>query len=77
MSPLFAATFSKFAKAVGEGNYGYTTWTFWPPATEDALIHGMEQVWLKQISSEDYLKTLQATFAKEMADGKVPEIAAR
>jgi raffinose/stachyose/melibiose transport system substrate-binding protein len=37
----------------------------------------MEQVWLKQISSEDYLKTLQVTFAKEMADGKVPEIAAR
>jgi raffinose/stachyose/melibiose transport system substrate-binding protein len=77
VSPLFAATFSNFAKAVGDGNYGYTTWTFWPPATEDYLIHGMEQVWLKQISSEDYLKTMQATFAKEMADGKVPEIAAR
>ena len=53
------------------------TTTFWPPATEDYLIHGMEQVWLKQISSEDYLKIMQATFAKEMADGKVPEIAAR
>ena len=65
------------AKAAGDGNYGYTTWTFWPPATEDYLIHGMEQVWLKQISSEDYLKIMQATFAKEMADGKVPEIAAR
>jgi raffinose/stachyose/melibiose transport system substrate-binding protein len=77
VSPLFAATFSNFAKAVGDGHYGYTTWTFWPPATEDYLIHGMEQVWLKQISSEDYLKTMQATFAKEMADGKVPEIAAR
>ena len=77
VSPLFAATFANFARAVGHGAYGYTTWTFWPPATEDYLIHGIEQVWLKQISSEDYLKTMQATFAKEMADGKVPEIAAR
>ena len=50
VSPLFAATFARFAKGVAEGNYGYTTWTFWPPATEDYLIHGMEQVWLKQIS---------------------------
>ncbi len=77
MSPLFAATFARFAKGVAEGNYGYTTWTYWPPATEDVLIHGMEQVWLKQISTEDYLKKMQATFAQEMAEGKVPEIAPR
>ena len=35
VSPLFAATFARFAKGVADGNYGYTTWTFWPPATED------------------------------------------
>jgi raffinose/stachyose/melibiose transport system substrate-binding protein len=77
VSPLFAITFGRFAKGVAEGNYGYTTWTFWPPATEDYLIHGMEQVWLKQITTEDYLKKMQATFAQEMAEGKVPEIAPR
>ncbi len=77
VSPLFATTFANFAKAVGEGNYGYTTWTFWPPATEDYLIHGIEQVWLGQISTEDYLKKMQEIFAKELAEGKVPPPAPR
>ena len=77
VSPLFATTVTTFSKAVAQGNYGYTTWTFWPPATEDYLIHGIEQVWLNQISTEDYLKKMQEIFAKEMADGKVPPIAAR
>jgi raffinose/stachyose/melibiose transport system substrate-binding protein len=77
VSPLFAATVTSFAKAVAQGNYGYTTWTFWPPATEDYLIHGIEQVWLGQISTEDYLKKMEEVFAKEMADGKAPPLAAR
>ena len=77
MSPLFATTFASFAKAVGQGAYGYTTWTFWPPATEDYLIHGIEQVWLGQISTEDYLKKMEDIFAKELADGKVPPPAPR
>jgi raffinose/stachyose/melibiose transport system substrate-binding protein len=77
VSPIFAKTFSAFAKAVGEGNYGYTTWTFWPPATEDYLIHGIEQVWLGQITTADYLKKMQDIFAKELAEGKVPPPAPR
>jgi raffinose/stachyose/melibiose transport system substrate-binding protein len=77
VSPLFATTFTSLSKAVGQGNFGYTTWTFWPPATEDYLIHGIEQVWLGQISTEDYLKKMQEIFAKEMAEGKVPPLAAR
>ena len=77
VSPLFATTFTSLSRAVGQGNFGYTTWTFWPPATEDYLIHGIEQVWLGQISTEDYLKKMQEIFAKEMAEGKVPPLAAR
>jgi raffinose/stachyose/melibiose transport system substrate-binding protein len=77
VSPLFATTFASFAKAVGQGAYGYTTWTFWPPATEDYLIHGIEQVWLGQISTEDYLKKMEDIFAKELKDGKVPPPAPR
>jgi len=77
VSPIFAATFTAFSKAVAQGNYGYTTWTFWPPATEDYLIHGIEQVWLGQISTTDYLAKMQEIFAKEMSEGKVPPPAAR
>ncbi|MBV8417899.1 MAG: extracellular solute-binding protein [Verrucomicrobia bacterium] len=77
VSPIFAKTFTAFSNAVAQGNYGYTTWTFWPPATEDYLIHGIEQVWLGQISTADYLKKMQEIFAKELADGKVPPPAPR
>lgn len=72
VSPLFATTVTSFSKAVAQGNFGYTTWTFWPPATEDYLIHGIEQVWFGQISSDDYLKKVQEIFARELAEGKVP-----
>ena len=37
----------------------------------------MEQVWLGQISTEDYLKKMQEIFAKELAEGKVPPPASR
>ena len=77
VSPLFAHTFANFAKAVAAGDYGYTTWTFWPPATEDYLIHGIEQVWLGQVTTEAYLAKTQEIFAKELADGKVPPPAPR
>jgi raffinose/stachyose/melibiose transport system substrate-binding protein len=77
VSPIFAKTFTAFSKAVAQGDYGYTTWTFWPPATEDYLIHGIEQVWLGQISTADYLKKMQEIFAKELAEGKVPPPAPR
>jgi raffinose/stachyose/melibiose transport system substrate-binding protein len=77
VSPLFAATVSGFAKGVQDGHYGYTTWTYWPPATEDYLIRGIEQVWLNKITVAQYLQTMQDTFAKELKDGKVPPLAAR
>ena len=77
VSPLFASTVTSFSKAVAAGHYGYTTWTYWPPATEDYLIRGIEQVWLNQVTVKDYLAKMQDAFAKEMKDGKVPPIAAR
>ena len=77
VSPLFAATVSGFAKGVQDGHYGYTTWTYWPPATEDYLIRGIEQVWLNKITVAQYLQTMQDTFAKELKEGKVPPLAPR
>ncbi len=77
VSPLFAEIVSNFSKAVAAGSYGYTTWTYWPPATGEYLIRGIEQVWLNQVSVKDYLAKMQDIFAKEMKDGKVPQIASR
>jgi raffinose/stachyose/melibiose transport system substrate-binding protein len=75
--PLYTEVMKNLSTAVGAGQYGYTTWTFLPPATDTYLVSGMEEVWLKKISSKDYLKKLDETFQQEKAAGKVPAVPKR
>jgi raffinose/stachyose/melibiose transport system substrate-binding protein len=77
VTPLYSETMKTLATAVGDGQYGYTTWTFLPPATDTYLVSGMEEVWLKKISSKDYLKKWDDTFKQEKDQGKVPAIPPR
>jgi raffinose/stachyose/melibiose transport system substrate-binding protein len=65
------------AGSVAANQYGYTTWTFLPPATVTYLVSGMEEVWLGRITTADYLAQWDATFKQEKAEGKVPAIPAR
>lgn len=75
--PLYTEAMTTLASSVNDGNYGYTTWTFLPPATDTYLVSGMEEVWLKKLSTADFLKKLDETFKQEAAEGKVPAIPAR
>lgn len=75
--PLYTESMKNLSTAVGAGQYGYTTWTFLPPATDTYLVSGMEEVWLKKISSKDYLKKFDETFQQEKAAGKVPAVPKR
>ena len=75
--PMFAKAMGDLTASIQSGNYGYSTWTFWPPATEQYLIKGIEQVWLGRISAADYLQTMDKTFQQELKDHKVPTIPAR
>lgn len=75
--PLYGETMEGLAKAVAEDRYGYTTWTFLPPATDTYLVSGMEEVWLGQITVADFLAKLDATFQGEKAEGKVPAVPER
>ncbi|MCV3768782.1 ABC transporter substrate-binding protein [Rhizobium sp. TRM95796] len=72
--PLFTEAMGVLAKSVNDGKYGYTTWTFLPPATDSYLINGIEEVWLKKATTQDFLAKLDATFQKEKAEGKVPAV---
>ena len=65
------------AGAVAQNHYGYTSWTFLPPATDSYLVNAIEQVWLGQMSVKDFLTTLDATYQQEKKDGKVPTIPSR
>ena len=75
--PLFEKTIAQMHEAFGKGRYGFTTWTFWPGATDAYLIDGIEQVWLNRITTEAYLTRLQTLFEQELKDGKVPPLPPR
>lgn len=75
--PLFSDTMKKLAASVNNGKYGYTTWTFLPPATDSYLINGIEEVWLNKITTKDYLAKLDESFQKELKAGKAPAVPAR
>ena len=61
-------------EAFGAGNYGYTTWTFWPPESENYLIEEVEKVWSGEITAEQYLQGHQERFDSEREAGAVPPI---
>ncbi|PZM08771.1 ABC transporter substrate-binding protein [Rhizobium tubonense] len=75
--PLYTETMKNLSAAVSDGKYGYTTWTFLPPATDTYLVSGMEEVWLKKIKSTDFLKKLDETFKSEKEAGKAPAVPPR
>jgi raffinose/stachyose/melibiose transport system substrate-binding protein len=75
--PFYTETMKNLATAVGNNQYGYTTWTFLPPATDTYMVEGMEQVWLNKVSVADYLKKWDDTFQQEKSQGKVPAIPKR
>ena len=77
VTPLYTEVMKSLATAVANNQYGYTTWTFLPPATDTYLVSGMEEVWLNKISTKDYLKKWDETFQEEKSQGKVPAVPPR
>jgi raffinose/stachyose/melibiose transport system substrate-binding protein len=75
--PLYGEAMGALASAVNANQYGYTTWTFFPPATDSYIVSGIEEVWLGSITTQDFLTQLDATFQQELSEGKVPTIPPR
>jgi len=70
-----------FIVALGEasdaGNYGYTTWTFWPPKSDVHIHEEIERVWAGEITAEEYLQGLRTIFDEEFTAGELPPIPER
>jgi len=75
--PQLAEILTAMNEAFAANNYGYTTWTFWPPQSETYLIDNIEKVWAGEMTVEDYLAGHQAKFDEERAAGAVPPVPAR
>ncbi|MEJ7838008.1 MAG: extracellular solute-binding protein [Thermomicrobiales bacterium] len=77
LDPRQARSIERLNAASAAGDYGYTTWTFWPPATETYLINEIERVWAGELTVTEYLQGIQDSFVAETAAGNVPPIPAR
>jgi raffinose/stachyose/melibiose transport system substrate-binding protein len=74
IDPQYAEILVAQNEASAAGNYGYTTWTFWPPETRTHLFENIEQVWGGDVTVEEYLQQMQEIFDQELAEGAVPPI---
>lgn len=74
LDPRFARYVSQLTEATGNGNYGYTTWTFWPPKSDAYIYNEIEKVWAKQETTQQYLQGLQSQFATELKAGAQPPL---
>ena len=70
ISAVFCDVMIDTLKAIEEGNYGYYTTSFCPPAT-DVALQDIDGVWLGTMSAEEVLDRTDAEFEKELANGMV------
>jgi raffinose/stachyose/melibiose transport system substrate-binding protein len=77
LDPRHAAILAALNEASAKNDYGYTTWTFFPPKTEQYLIETIEKVWAGDMTSADYLQGIQDQFDQEKAANAIPPIPAR
>lgn len=72
-----ASLYAAIGQASDAGNYGYLTWTFWPPRSDVYIYEEIEKMWNDDISPEEYAAGLQEVFAEELAAGEIPPIPER
>ena len=77
VSPQVRRYLVDFAEATGKGNYGYTTWTFWPADPGVHIWKDMEVVWAGDISVEDYMYDHQKMWDKARKKGELLPVGAR
>lgn len=64
LDPRIKRYLTEFAAATGEGNYGYTTWSFFPAEPGVHIWKDMEVVWAGDITVEEFLEDQQKLWDK-------------
>lgn len=77
IDPRSKRLLSALNQAVADGNYGYVTWTWWPPKSDVFVYQGLEKVLTGKMSPKDYCAQLNTTFQEEAKAGAVPQIIKR
>ena len=77
VDPRMSNALDDMNEAFAAGNYGYTTWTFFPPKSLAYVYENIELVWLGETTAMQYLEGLDAIFQEELIEGVVPPIPER
>lgn len=77
IDPRSGRVLTSLNRAIDTGDYGYVTWTWWPPKTDVFIYEGLEQVLTGKMSPADYCAELDRKFTEEKADGTIPSMMAR
>ncbi|MCS6847023.1 MAG: extracellular solute-binding protein [Anaerolineae bacterium] len=75
--PRFIRALEALAAASKSGDYGYTTWTFWPAKSDQFIIEQMDAVFDGKMTPEEFSRQLQEIYAQEAKDGKLPPVPSR
>jgi raffinose/stachyose/melibiose transport system substrate-binding protein len=74
VDPRMAAIFADMSAASDAGNYGYTTWTFFPPKTDVFIYEELEKVWVGDMTVEEYLAGVDQIFQEEREAGETLQV---
>jgi raffinose/stachyose/melibiose transport system substrate-binding protein len=77
IDPRAGRVLTELNAAVANGNYGYVTWTWWPPKTDVYIYQGLEKVLTGDTSPADYCKEVDRLFGEERSDGNLPQLMPR
>jgi raffinose/stachyose/melibiose transport system substrate-binding protein len=69
--------YDDFVKTTGAGDYGYTSWTFYPAKFEELLYSSFDDVLAGNMTVEAYLDGLQKQFDEDEKNGKIPPVPLR
>jgi raffinose/stachyose/melibiose transport system substrate-binding protein len=61
-------------EATSKGNYGYTTWTFWPPKTDLFIYEEMQSVITNKMTPAEFCAGVDEIFREDLDAGEVPPL---
>jgi raffinose/stachyose/melibiose transport system substrate-binding protein len=72
--PRIRSLYAAIQEAYGSRRIGYTTWTFFPPKTEQKIIDDVYRVFGGDITPARMMADVQSTFAPEFKVGSMVQI---
>jgi raffinose/stachyose/melibiose transport system substrate-binding protein len=74
MDPRQRDAYVSLVDATGQGNIGYTNWTFSPPKTAVYIYEEIEPVLTGDTTPEDFCEGAEDTFQEDLDDGFTPRV---